>query len=36
MDTFDTEYGRVTLYQNEAYIDMPFRQGSYWDIDTDG
>ena len=34
MDTFNTPFGLVTLYRNEAYIREPFIRGSYWDIDT--
>lgn len=34
MDTFDTSYGLITLYKNEAYIINSFKKGSYWDIDT--
>ena len=34
MDTFDTSYGLITLYKNEAYIIDSFKKGSYWDIDT--
>lgn len=34
METYTTPYGQVTLYQNEVYIGTPFKQGSYWDIDT--
>lgn len=30
---FDTEYGKIKLYKNEAYIIKPFLKGSYWDID---
>lgn len=33
MDTFDTSYGLITLYKNEAYIIDSFKKGSYWDID---
>jgi FkbM family methyltransferase len=34
MDTFETQYGKITLYKNEAYIRGAFVAGSYWDIDT--
>lgn len=34
METFNTNYGLITLYKNEAYIINSFRQGSYWDIET--
>lgn len=32
METFETPYGKITLYSNETYIICPFRRGSYWDI----
>jgi hypothetical protein len=34
MDTFDTKYGKITLYKNEAYIAWEFKQNRYWDINT--
>lgn len=34
METFNTKYGKISLYNNERYIIEPFRNGSYWDIDT--
>lgn len=34
METFDTDYGKITLYKNETYIIEPFKKNSYWDIDT--
>ena len=34
MDTYNTNYGLVTLYKNEFYIGNEFRKGHYWDIDT--
>lgn len=34
MDTFETKYGRITLYKNELYIGNDFREGKYWDEDT--
>jgi FkbM family methyltransferase len=34
MNTFDTKYGRITLYQNEVYIGNEFKNGNYWDEDT--
>lgn len=34
MDTFDTKYGKITLYKNERYIAATFKQGGYWDIDS--
>lgn len=34
METFDTKYGKITLYKNEAFILNPFKYNNYWDIDT--
>lgn len=34
VETYNTEYGLITLYKNEAYIGNEFRNGRYWDIDT--
>jgi FkbM family methyltransferase len=34
METYSTKYGKVTLYKNDVYISQPFKDGSYWDIDT--
>jgi FkbM family methyltransferase len=34
MQTFDTKYGKVMLYNNETYITPEFRYGKYWDEDT--
>ena len=34
METFQTKYGKISLYSNERYIIEPFRNRSYWDIDT--
>lgn len=34
METFNTKYGTITLYKNEAYIKGAFKGGGYWDIDT--
>lgn len=34
MNTFQTKYGLVTLYQNECYIGNEFKRGNYWDEDT--
>ena len=31
METFNTKYGKITLYKNERYIIGPFRNGQYWD-----
>ena len=32
--TYQTEYGKVSIYDNETYISIPFKNGSYWEIDT--
>lgn len=34
METFNTEYGKITLYSNETFITPSFRKGYYWDIDN--
>ena len=34
METFDTKYGKITLYSNDVYIISPFRNNDYWDINT--
>ena len=34
METFNTKYGKITLYKNETYIIQDFKQDSYWDINT--
>ena len=34
METYDTQYGLITLYKNETYIGDAFKKGIYWDIDT--
>ena len=34
MDTFDTKYGKISVYHNEIYIGNSFKQGKYWDEDT--
>jgi FkbM family methyltransferase len=33
-ETFDTKYGKVTLYKNEMYIGGTFKENRYWDEDT--
>ena len=33
-DTFNTDYGLVTLYKNECYIGEVFKTGGYWDLNT--
>ena len=34
METYNTRYGLITLYQNEVYIGAEFKIGRYWDEDT--
>lgn len=34
METYDTNYGLITLYKNDVYIASDFKNGGYWDIDT--
>ena len=34
METYDTNYGLITLYKNDVYIGGEFKKGRYWDIDT--
>ena len=34
MDTFDTSYGKITLYKNEQCIGHSFKNGNYWDEET--
>lgn len=34
IDTFDTDYGKISIYKNEAFIINDFKKGSYWDINT--
>lgn len=31
---FKTKWGTIEMPSNEAYISIPFKNGSYWDIDT--
>ena len=33
-NTYDTQYGKITLYSNEIYIGEKFENGNYWDEDT--
>tara|TARA_Y100000592_G_scaffold28081_1_gene44634 strand:+ start:3193 stop:3966 length:774 start_codon:yes stop_codon:yes gene_type:complete len=33
-ETFDTEYGLITLYKNDVHFISEFRKRGYWDIDT--
>ena len=34
MKTYNTKYGKITLYKNEKFIGSTFEQGKYWDEDT--
>jgi len=34
METYNTNYGLVTLFQNEFYIGSEFKKGKYWDENT--
>ena len=34
METYNTDYGLITLYKNDVYIGGEFKNGRYWDIDT--
>ncbi len=34
LDTFNTEYGKVTLYKNDIYIGDSYKSGKYWDLDS--
>ena len=34
IEDFNTNYGKISLYNNEKYIIKPFKEGSYWDINT--
>ena len=34
METYATQYGKITLYKNEMYIGAAFKNGGYWDEDT--
>ena len=34
METYNTNYGLITLYKNDVYIRSQFKNGRYWDIDT--
>ena len=31
MNTYNTKYGKVTLYKNDVYIENCFRHNQYWD-----
>lgn len=32
--TFNTKWASIEIPSNEAFISLPFKNGSYWDIDT--
>lgn len=32
--TYNTKYGKISLYRNDVYISRPFNHGEYWDEDT--
>jgi FkbM family methyltransferase len=34
METYNTNYGLITLYKNDVYIASEFKNKRYWDIDT--
>jgi predicted O-methyltransferase YrrM len=34
METYNTNYGLITLYKNDVYIRGAYKNGRYWDIDT--
>jgi len=34
METYNTDYGLISLYKNEKYIGDTFKKGNYWDIET--
>lgn len=34
INTFQTDYGLISLYKNEVYIGNTFKNGFYWDLDT--
>jgi FkbM family methyltransferase len=34
MNTYNTKYGLITLYQNEVYIGNAFKSNHYWDEET--
>jgi protein-L-isoaspartate O-methyltransferase len=33
IETYDTKYGKISLYKNEHYIGDFFKNGKYWDED---
>ena len=33
-ETYNTKYGKITLYKNEFYIGSDFKAGRYWDEET--
>ena len=34
LKTYETKYGKITLYSNEIYIGNQFENGNYWDENT--
>ena len=34
MKSYNTKYGKITLYKNEVGIGKEFNNGKYWDEDT--
>ena len=34
LNIFNTQYGNITLYQNDIFITGSFQKGKYWDIDN--
>jgi len=32
--TYETKYGKISLYSNDIYISRPFENGDYWDENT--
>jgi FkbM family methyltransferase len=34
METYNTKFGKITLYKNDKFIVESFKSGKYWDIDT--
>ena len=32
--TYNTKYGKISLYNNDVYISTPFEHGNYWDENT--
>ena len=32
--TYETKYGKISVYSNDIYISRPFEHGNYWDENT--